>query len=98
MDERFLVEEKLRRRKEGTQHPSRNHEDLSALPRAGEVHRMCDGVVSIDAERHQDISRSIRGEALHELNKLARQVARFPRHRDAPNDVGQDIQQSHAQI
>lgn len=59
---------------------------------------MRDGVVAVDAERHEHIRRGVCRQALHELDELARQVARFPRHRDPPNDIGQHVQQSDAQI
>lgn len=98
MDERFFVEKKLWRGKEGTHRPCRHDQDLSALPRPGKVHRMRDGVVAVDAERHQHVSRRVGRQALHELDELAGQIARFPRHGDAPNDIGQHVQQPDAQI
>lgn len=59
---------------------------------------MRDGVVAIDAQRHQHVRGGVRDAALHEANALAGHVAGTPRHRDAPHDVGEHVQQADAQV
>ena len=53
----LLDEEKnqIGQRKEETEPPSGGHQDPRALPASTEVHGMGDGVVAVNAERHQDV-------------------------------------------
>ena len=59
---------------------------------------MGDGVISVDAERDEDVGGAVRDEALHEADGLAGEDARLPAHRDLPDDVRGDWQQAHRQV
>jgi len=59
---------------------------------------VCDGIVSVDAHGHQHVGGRVCDADLREADGLAGQVACPPRNRDAPYDVGEDVEQSHAQI
>lgn len=57
------------------------------LTASGEVHRMGDGVVSVDGQRHQDVGGGVRHHGLQEADDLAKDVAGVPGHRNPPGDV-----------
>ena len=59
---------------------------------------MGDGVVSVDAQRHQDVGRGIGDHHLEEPDELAGQEPRLPGHRHFPNDVGWHGEQPHAEV
>jgi len=50
-----LVEVQNGRREEEGERPRRRHQTTRAPPGAAEVHRVRDGVVAIDAQRHQHV-------------------------------------------
>ena len=59
---------------------------------------MGDGVVSVDAERHQDVGGGVGDDHLEEPDELAGQQPRLPRHGHLPHDVRGDRQQSNAEV
>ena len=68
------------------------------LTASSEGHRMGDGVVSVDAERHQDVGGGVGDDHLEEPDELAGQQPRLPRHGHLPDDVRGDRQQSNAEV
>ena len=64
--------------------PGDDHQQLGPSPRAGEVHRVGDGVVAVDAEGNQDIGRGVGHHALAEPDQLARVLTGVPRYRYPP--------------
>lgn len=59
---------------------------------------MCNGVVTVDAEGDQDIGGRICDARLHELDHFAGHIPGTPFDGDAPHDIRQHVQQSHAQV
>lgn len=62
--------------------------EFMALTASGEVHRMGDGVVSVDRQRHEHIGGGVRHHRLQEAYDLAEDVTGVPGHRNPPGDVG----------
>ena len=59
---------------------------------------MGDGVVSVDAERHQDVGRGVGDDHLEEPDELAGQQPGLPGHGHLPHDVSGHGEQPHAQV
>lgn len=72
------------------------HYTVSKLTTAGEVHRMRDGIVPVDAESHQDIGRCVGDAGLGETDCLASDVPGLPGYRHPPNNIRQHAEQTHA--
>ena len=59
---------------------------------------MGDGVVSVDAERHQDVGGAVGDQQLAELDHPAGGEAGLPRDGELPPNVDQDREQADAQV
>ena len=59
---------------------------------------MGDGVVSVDAEGHQDVGGGVGDHHLQEPDQLAGQQAGLPGHRHLPHDVRRDGEEAHAEV
>ena len=59
---------------------------------------MCDGVVSVDAEGHEDVGGGVGDHDLEEPDHLAGQQPRLPGHRHLPHDVRRHGEQPHAEV
>ena len=68
------------------------------LTAASEGHGVGDGVISVDAERHQDIGRCIGDDHLEEPDELAGQQPGLPGHGHLPHDVRGHGEQPHAEV
>jgi hypothetical protein len=68
------------------------------LTSSTKVHWATDGVVAVDAERHQDVRRRVRHKHLRETNDFTRNISRVPGDCDLPDDVREDTDYSHTQI
>ena len=62
-------------------------DDCCVLTSSREVQRILDGIISIDAQGNQDISRGVRHQDLHVLDGFAGPVAGVKADRCSPSDV-----------
>lgn len=68
------------------------------LTASAEVHGMGDGVVAVNGEGDQHVSRGVDDDRLQEANEFAEDIACVPGHRYPPGDVGRHVNQAHRQI
>ena len=59
---------------------------------------MSDGVVTVNAERHQDVGGGVGDHALQEFDEFAEDFTVVPADSGAPNDVGQNLKEAHAEV
>ena len=78
--------------------PGEQDKPPCTLPAAGEVHGVGDGIVPVDAERHQDVGGAVGDQQLAELDHPAGGEASLPGDGELPTDVDQDGEQSDAQV
>ena len=71
---------------------------INPLTASCEGHGVGDGVVSVDAEGHQDVGGGVGDHHLEEPDQLAGQQAGLPGHRHLPHDVRRDGEEAHAEV
>ena len=82
-----MIKDQNGHREDEWERPGDDDQGFGPPPRPGEVHRVGDGVVAVDAEGHQDVRRGIRHHALTESDDFARVFAGLPRYRYPPDYV-----------
>lgn len=59
---------------------------------------MGDGVVSVDAERHEDVGGGVGDAGLEELDGFAGDISGIPWDSRTPDDIREHVQKSHTEI
>ncbi len=93
-----VVQQQDGRGEDAAEEPGHGHQDAGPPPAPAEVHGVGDGVVAVDAERHQHVVGGVGDDALQEADDLAGHQAGVPGDGDLPDDVRQHGDEADAEV